>query len=500
MSYVTGQKNSVKRGLSYKLCRIRYSTMQKSKQDSSSRKTSNVEFALPMLLEDASFDSNEDEQDKEEIFNLSGMICVLCCMNTFWCSKKLVCKEKLAFHLQNERLLSMICFEIITDHVKCAFAYCIFVGLRGGQVSVESHMGDGSVQDAEIQIHIIQQKRKSYSVEQLFKCKMRLMNNSSMLHELQYVRMSAKEFVIQVHDPFRCMSFASAPCYCGRIMKIGFCLELDNDRSCMSESTKLLSCGEHLCEQKCHPGYYVPCSNVLHSSSACRRCGSLSPHGDPRFLYICGKKCVPLSKALSRSCLYDHLPGFCGYICNKKLDCDGLRLAFHAWKCNRRCKYILDCEKHQCRKKCCTELRHECLAVCTRLLSCGMHSCNRPSHPGRCYSCELELVFHCGEQSGVCGRSGMKPNCLQFENMKKNDAFTSALRIKCFNVGQLGLSYSRRLIIFCERRERFVSSVEQAFMQFLDELQSQFDETMVSLSDDDFPQLKQLVCNCVSYT
>ncbi|KRZ06693.1 hypothetical protein T11_16913 [Trichinella zimbabwensis] len=131
-------------------------------------KTSNVECALPMLLEDASFDSNADEQDKEEIFNLSGMICVLCCMNTFWCSKKLVCKEKLVFHLQNERLPSMICFEIITDHVRCAFAYCIFVGLRGGQESVESHMkkfflkyvklkihGDGSVQDAEIHIHII---------------------------------------------------------------------------------------------------------------------------------------------------------------------------------------------------------------------------------------------------------------------------------------------------------------------------------------------------------
>ncbi|KRZ05971.1 hypothetical protein T11_11466 [Trichinella zimbabwensis] len=38
-------------------------------------------------------------------------------------------------------------------------------------------------------------------------------------------------------------------------------------------------------------------------------------------------------------------------------------LTFHAWKCNRRCKHILNCGKQHCKKTCCTELRHECLAL-----------------------------------------------------------------------------------------------------------------------------------------
>ncbi|XP_003370742.1 eukaryotic translation initiation factor 2C 2 [Trichinella spiralis] len=111
----------------------------------------------------------------------------------------------------------------------------------------------------------------------------------------------------------------------------------------------------HRCLRQCHPGPYPSCSQKFESYCLCKR----------------SRKNIPCLLMNAPVLYHKHF-----FYKNSAKHKNALPIASHvtclsfsAWQCNRRCKLILDCGKHQCKKKCCTKLKHQCFTVCTRLLA-----------------------------------------------------------------------------------------------------------------------------------
>ncbi|KRZ57431.1 NF-X1-type zinc finger protein NFXL1 [Trichinella nativa] len=158
--------------------------------------------------------------------------------------------------------------------------------------------------------------------------------------------------------------------------------------------------------QKCHPGNCAPCSKVPFAENVkgelILKDGFLLHYMETKGIaHRCLKKCHPgpypsCSQKFESYCLCKRSRK--NFPCLLHVTC----LSFSAWQCNRRCKLILDCGKHQCKKTCCTKLKPVFHSLHSSF-GCRVHNCNWPCHPGRCYPCELELVYYSVEQSGVCG-------------------------------------------------------------------------------------------------
>ncbi|KRX17367.1 hypothetical protein T07_10607 [Trichinella nelsoni] len=167
-----------------------------------------------------------------------------------------------------------------------------------------------------------------------------------------------------------------------------------------------------------------------------------------------------------------------GFRLQKHVTC----LSFSAWQCNRRCKLILDCGKHQCKKSCCTKLKRQCFTVYTRLLAVACTVAIGPVIRADATRVSWKWCIT------LLSRAENELKCnQQCENTMKNDAVVSVLGIECLNVSQLSLNCIRRLITFCESNLLFVSSVERAFMQLLYELQSKREQTAAYVTQQMYP-------------
>lgn len=156
---------------------------------------------------------------------------------------------------------------------------------------------------------------------------------------------------------------------------------------CGERCPKLLNCG-HTCGMTCHEGDCASCGVELSivcrcgSSKSSRRCGARSNDGSP-------------------------LPEFL---------------------CERICRAMRNCARHECGSKCCPlsyqeALKvqkgrrrpiadmfdqmendplgvHQCERTCGRKLACGNHTCQASDHKGPCPPCLMagfdELICHCG--------------------------------------------------------------------------------------------------------
>ncbi|KAF9164685.1 FKBP12-associated protein [Actinomortierella ambigua] len=152
---------------------------------------------------------------------------------------------------------------------------------------------------------------------------------------------------------------------------------LDPIPLCGGVCKKALPCG-HRCMQKCHLGKCAPCKMVVHVDCRC---------GSTRVQKICSEmgmfgEDVPL--------------------------------------CDRPCRGLRSCGKHQCTKKCCpgkgisknskmsaeAQEAHTCPLVCGKKLQCGVHSCQELCHRGHCQPC-LNASFD--ELSCACGKTVLYP-------------------------------------------------------------------------------------------
>ncbi|KAK3109128.1 hypothetical protein FSP39_023572, partial [Pinctada imbricata] len=196
--------------------------------------------------------------------------------------------------------------------------------------------------------------------------------------------------------------------------------------SCGIPCNKVLTCGNHRCEQICHPGdcdlcerlpsevTKCPCSQTdLSEIDAEERKSCLDPI--PTCKNICGKILPCGSKDRPHACQQQCHEGPCGD-CNGmtqlRCRCGALEKTFtcieaaqfkdEPFQCDKRCNKKRSCGRHKCGLKCCVKDEHPCDLICGKKLSCGLHKCDEPCHRGNCPPCLMagfdEVTCHCGSE------------------------------------------------------------------------------------------------------
>lgn len=226
-----------------------------------------------------------------------------------------------------------------------------------------------------------------------------------------------------------CFVIQDQVCFCGKNEQQVLCTsETANCKhfTCNSVCGKKLECGNHYCEDLCHPGPCAPCVLLPSSLDRC-------PCGKTPLKWLYDK-----NEALVRKTCVDPIP-VCNALCNKILLCgpkDNLHtcdskchldecppctlatavkcrcgsvskempcveyVSQSTFLCEKRCTRRKDCGRHKCLTLCCVGLDHVCELVCNKKLSCGTHQCEEKCHMGNCPPCKNvsfdELTCHCG--------------------------------------------------------------------------------------------------------
>ncbi|KAH0520241.1 NF-X1-type zinc finger protein NFXL1 [Microtus ochrogaster] len=74
--------------------------------------------------------------------------------------------------------------------------------------------------------------------------------------------------------------------------------------------------------------------------------------------------------------------------------------------CETKCVKMRDCQKHQCRRKCCPGNCLPCDQNCGRMLGCRNHKCPSVCHRGSCYPCPETVEVRCS-----CGKAKVTVPC-----------------------------------------------------------------------------------------
>lgn len=175
--------------------------------------------------------------------------------------------------------------------------------------------------------------------------------------------------------------------------------------SCGKPCNKVLKCGNHLCENKCHDGECTPCSLMPSKLTSCP-CGKTQM----RYLLLANKlirtSCLDPVPTCDKKCRKPlHLNHQCKSICHlnecppcleptqHKCRCGKETDLVDCYKkeliklCTRKCQKKRLCGKHQCNEACCNDQDHFCDIICNRMLDCGLHKCDLLCHKGPCYRC-----------------------------------------------------------------------------------------------------------------
>ncbi|KAJ8418686.1 hypothetical protein AAFF_G00001850 [Aldrovandia affinis] len=231
-----------------------------------------------------------------------------------------------------------------------------------------------------------------------------------------------------------CPLLTQQVCYCGVQSREVPC-GTDRDSfdgfghfSCQRLCGKQLDCGNHHCQQACHPGPcpscprlprlvrscpcgQTPLSKLLELGYAERRictdpipscgktCGRPLPCGSTDTIHMCENmchedSCGPCSLTSTVKCR-------CG-LKTKEVPCTAIQNEGElVFTCERRCNKKRSCGRHKCNELCCVDKEHRCSLVCGYKLNCGLHRCQDPCHRGNCQPCWQtsfdELTCHCGE-------------------------------------------------------------------------------------------------------
>ncbi|KAJ8964297.1 hypothetical protein NQ317_000093 [Molorchus minor] len=172
-----------------------------------------------------------------------------------------------------------------------------------------------------------------------------------------------------------------------------------SDVGFMGVCNKLLKCGHHRCQLVCHSGecdecelnkprtcscgkttYQIPCTdetpNCLDTCDKVLDCG----------IHRCNQRC---HKEICGVCLETVVKSCrCG-LHSKEIQC------YKPYFCETKCKKLKDCNKHPCNRKCCDGNCPPCEKPCGRTLNCGNHKCNSICHRGPCYPCAQTDTVSC---------------------------------------------------------------------------------------------------------
>lgn len=218
-----------------------------------------------------------------------------------------------------------------------------------------------------------------------------------------------------------CQKTSVQLCQCQRHQKESQCAE--PVWQCTEKCGRKLKCGHHVCDTVCHKGACPPCPLSELRYCPCRKqtyqlactlatptcgdtCGKTLSCGE----HICSERC---HRGACGSCLQMILkPCRCG-MKQKEVPCT------KDYVCDMKCRRMKDCRKHTCNKKCCDGSCPPCEQPCGKMLSCKNHKCESRCHIGTCYPCNQtkEVACNCGTSRILvpCGREKVThpPKCRQ---------------------------------------------------------------------------------------
>ncbi|KAI0746900.1 hypothetical protein C8Q80DRAFT_804919 [Daedaleopsis nitida] len=263
---------------------------------------------------------------------------------------------------------------------------------------------------------------------------------------------------------------------------------------------KLLSCGNHHCEERDHKGPCPPClrSSFEEMICHCRHtlleppipCGTRiacgypcsrppPPCGHPKTQHACHEdpiRCPPCPFLTSKQCA-----------CGKKM-VDNVRCSQEKVSCGTTCGKLLSCGFHHCERLCHGDACGACHATCgkpRKLCLPAQHPCTSPCHaPASCDESEpcravVTITCPCGRirQPVPCGRSLANPagreGSQQFKCgnecaiAKRNARLAEALGINPDRDRAQPVTYNDDLLGFSRANAKFCTIVEKSFSDFL---------------------------------
>uniref|UniRef100_A0A2P2IRL8 NF-X1-type zinc finger protein NFXL1 n=1 Tax=Rhizophora mucronata TaxID=61149 RepID=A0A2P2IRL8_RHIMU len=240
-------------------------------------------------------------------------------------------------------------------------------------------------------------------------------------------------------DP--CKVLVNASCFCQKKVEVVLCGDMavkgeltteDGVFSCNSTCGKMLGCGNHICQENCHPGPCGDCDLMPIRVKSCH-CGKTSLLEErkscldpiPNCTKICRKSlpcglhhckevchagdCPPCLILVTQKCR-------CGST-SRTVECYRANAEHEKFVCEKTCNQKKNCGRHRCSERCCPFSNpknylsgdwdpHFCQMACGKKLRCGQHSCESLCHSGHCPSC-LETIFT--DLTCACGRTSIPP-------------------------------------------------------------------------------------------
>lgn len=217
----------------------------------------------------------------------------------------------------------------------------------------------------------------------------------------------------------------SQTCYCGKHTSTKRCSETEYGKgfSCEEVCGDLLPCGEHFCEQICHPGLCGACETPVLSTCYCGK----------------EQKEIPCDQRDEVMDSFNY-----GQLKDSSEELDSDPWFEGSFKCSNVCGRAFDCGHHTCSKPChpqdeesthcpfypdvvthcpcgktpltslpvpprqsCEDPIPHCDKPCQRVLPCG-HLCEKKCHTGPCGMCMKVIDISCR-----CGRTVTKSACHQ---------------------------------------------------------------------------------------
>ncbi|GFO45458.1 NF-x1-type Zinc finger protein nfxl1 [Plakobranchus ocellatus] len=218
-----------------------------------------------------------------------------------------------------------------------------------------------------------------------------------------------------------CAKTSIQSCSCGRSKSERPCDSIfwKCDKMC----GKSLSCGNHICEQVCHSGSCGPCPRAGLRKCPCGKSEFQLPCTED--ILTCGDTCGKPLECGEHFCAQRCHVGKCGQCIQrtvKRCRCGQKQKEFACAKeflCDKKCTNLRNCGVHKCNRKCCSGDCPGCEQTCGKTLRCRNHKCASGCHKGPCYPCPLtvEINCHCKKTkiSVPCGRERdtKPPRCNQ---------------------------------------------------------------------------------------
>ncbi|KAL1318296.1 hypothetical protein HN51_070567 [Arachis hypogaea] len=240
-------------------------------------------------------------------------------------------------------------------------------------------------------------------------------------------------------DP--CQVLINASCFCSKKVEVLPCGDMTMKGeftaeagvfTCGSNCGRKLSCGNHMCNEICHPGSCGECDLLPRRVNTCccgktkldeERKSCLDPI--PTCSQVCAKSLPCGTHHCKEVCHVGDCPP-CLVLVSQKCRCGSTSRIVECYKttaenekftCEKPCGRKKNCGRHRCSERCCLLSNpnnnlssewdpHFCSMPCEKKLRCGQHACESLCHSGHCPPC-LETIFT--DLTCACGRTSIPP-------------------------------------------------------------------------------------------